>query len=181
MAVLKQKIGLDRAILFTVIARVLQGLGSIGTVLLIVHFLTPVEQGYYYALWSLVALQIVFELGFSFVVLQVAAHETAHLRILPDGTVTGDERAHSRLASILHWSVRWYLIIAVVMGIAMIAGARHFFSLRQPGNQALWLWPLCITVLACCVTFAIGPVVSFLEGSGMVTDVARMRFLQSLV
>ena len=47
-----------------------------GSVLLIVHFLTAAEQGYYYALWSLVALQSVFELGFSFVILQVAAHET---------------------------------------------------------------------------------------------------------
>ena len=70
-------IGLDRAIAFTVLGRVLQGLGSVGSVLLIVHFLTPAEQGYYYTLWSLVALQSVFELGFSFVILQVAAHERA--------------------------------------------------------------------------------------------------------
>ncbi|MBW8870245.1 MAG: hypothetical protein JF563_05650, partial [Acidobacteriales bacterium] len=58
-------IGLDRAIAFTVLGRVIQGLGSVGSVLLIVHFLTAAEQGYYYALWSLVALQSVFELGFS--------------------------------------------------------------------------------------------------------------------
>ena len=68
-------IGLDRAIAFTVLGRVVQGLGSVGSVLLIVHFLTAAEQGYYYALWSLVALQSVFELGFSFVILQVAAYE----------------------------------------------------------------------------------------------------------
>jgi hypothetical protein len=180
-AVVKQRTGLDRAIFFTVVARVLQGLGSIGTVLLIVRFLTTIEQGYYYALWSLVALQIVFELGFSFVVLQIAAHERAHLEILPSGVVSGDQRAHSRLASILQWAVRWYLAMACVMGIAMTIGATHFFASRQPGSEALWLWPLRCTVAACCVTFALGPVISFLEGSGMVTDVARMRFAQSLV
>jgi hypothetical protein len=178
---LKHRTGLDRAILFTVVARILQGLGSIGTVLLIVRFLTPVEQGYYYALWSLVALQIVFELGFSFVILQIAAHERAHLQRLPDGTIVGDHRAHSRLASILQWSVRWYLVMALVMGGAMLLGAMRFFTLHQPGSKALWFWPLCCTVAACCVTFAIGPVLSFLEGSGMVTEVARMRFSQSLV
>ncbi|MGD0894280.1 MAG: glycosyltransferase, partial [Terracidiphilus sp.] len=178
---IKHSIGIDRAILFTVAARILQGLGSVVTVLLIVRLLTPAEQGYYYAFWSLVALQIVFELGFSFVVLQVAAHERAHLQLLPDGAIKGDERAHSRLASILQWSVRWYLIMAALMGIAMLAGATRFFSLRQPGSEAIWLWPLRGTVLACCVTFAIGPVISFLEGSGMVMEVARMRFTQSLV
>jgi hypothetical protein len=57
---LPHAIGLDRAIAFTVLGRVVQGLGSVGSVLLIVHFLSAAEQGYYYALWSLVALQSVF-------------------------------------------------------------------------------------------------------------------------
>ncbi len=76
---LPHAIGLDRAIAFTVLGRVVQGLGSVGSLLLIVHFLSPAEQGYYYACGYLVALQSVFELGFSFVILQVAAHERAHL------------------------------------------------------------------------------------------------------
>src|SRR6478752_4610381 len=103
-------IGLDRAIAFTVLGRVVQGLGSVGSVLLIVHFLTAAEQGYYYALWSLVALQSVFELGFSFVILQVAAHERAHLEFHPDGSITGSEKAYFRLASLLQRAVRWYSI-----------------------------------------------------------------------
>ena len=96
---LPHSIGLDRAIAFTVLGRVVQGLGSVASVLLIVHFLSAAEQGYYYALWSLVALQSVFELGFSFVILQVAAHERAHLEFHPDGTITGSQIAHFRLAS----------------------------------------------------------------------------------
>ena len=73
---LKHLFGIDRAIAYTVLARGFQILGSTGTVLLILRFLTPVEQGYYYTLLSLVALQTVFELGFSFVILQMAAHES---------------------------------------------------------------------------------------------------------
>ena len=71
----KNVLGIDRAIMYTVFARCFNIVGSTGTVLLIVHFLTPVQQGYYYTLLSFVALQIVFELGFSFVILQLAAHE----------------------------------------------------------------------------------------------------------
>jgi hypothetical protein len=175
-------IGLDRAIAFTVLGRIIQGLGSVGSVLLIVHYLSAAEQGYYYALWSLVALQSVFELGFSFVILQVAAHERAHLEFHPDGLVTGSESAHNRLASLLQRAVRWYACAAVFMGIALLIGGTRFFALhQQPGLQNIWAGPLRITVLACAVTFSIGPVLSFLEGCGQVATVARMRFCQSTV
>src|SRR5262245_33949443 len=170
-------IGLDRAIAFTVLGRIIQGLGSVGSVLLIVHFLTAAEQGYYYALWSLVALQSVFELGFSFVILQVAAHERAHLEFHPDGTITGNETSHVRLASLLQRAVKWYTSAAVVMGIVLLLGGMRFFSLhQQPQAPNIWIVPLRVTVLACAITFSIGPILSFLEGCGQVTHVARMRF-----
>ena len=175
-------IGLDRAIAFTVLGRVLQGLGSVGSVLLIVHFLTAAEQGYYYTLWSLVALQSVFELGFSFVILQVAAHERAHLELHADGTITGDQGAHFRLASLLQRAVRWYTSAAVVMGIVLMIGGMRFFSLHeQPQAPGMWVLPLRVTVLACAITFSFGPILSFLEGCGQVAQVARMRFFQSMV
>jgi hypothetical protein len=175
-------LGLDRAIAFTVLGRAVQGLGSVGSVLLIVHFLTAAEQGYYYALWSLVALQSVFELGFSFVILQMAAHEKAHLEIHSDGTITGSEASHFRLASLLRRAVRWYTSCALVMGAALLLGGTRFFSLHQaPGLPSIWLNPLRITVLACVITFSIGPVLSFLEGCGQVAQIARMRFFQSTV
>ena len=175
-------IGLDRAIAFTVLGRVVQGLGSVGSVLLIVHFLSAAEQGYYYALWSLVALQAVFELGFSFVILQVAAHERAHLEFHPDGSITGSKTSHFRLASLLQRAVRWYSIAAVLMGIVLMIGGTRFFSLHQQAQAPnIWIVPLRVTVLACAITFSIGPILSFLEGCGQVAQVARMRFFQSTV
>src|SRR6185369_4855960 len=175
-------IGLDRAIAFTVLGRVIQGLGSVGMVLLIVHYLTAAQQGYYYSLWSLVALQSVFELGFSFVVLQVAAHERAHVEFHADGSITGSETAHVRLASLLQRAVKWYTSAAVVMGIALMIGGMRFFSMHQQAQeQNIWITPLRVTVLACAITFSIGPVLSFLEGCGQVTHVARMRFFQAIV
>ena len=175
-------IGLDRAIAFTVLGRVIQGLGSVGMVLLIVHYLTAAQQGYYYSLWSLVALQSVFELGFSFVVLQVAAHERAHVEFHADGTISGDAKAHFRLASVLQRAVRWYTSAALVMGVVLLVGGSRFFSLQQnPEAPAVWVGPLRVTVIACAITFSIGPVLSFLEGCGQVASVARMRFFQSTV
>jgi hypothetical protein len=173
-------IGLDRAIAFTVLGRVVQAIGSVGSVVFIVRFLTAVEQGYYYALWSLVALQSVFELGFSFVILQEAAHERAHLEIHSDGSITGSESSRFRLASLLQRAVRWYTFTALVMGVALLAGGMRFFALHQmPGHPAVWIGPLRFTVLSCAITFSIGPVLSFLEGCGQVAQIARLRFFQS--
>src|ERR1035438_2725437 len=78
---LRTVLGLDRAIGFTVLARFWGGAAGLVTVALIARFLSPAEQGYYYIFGSLVALQIIFELGFSFVILQLASHERAELSI----------------------------------------------------------------------------------------------------
>src|SRR5260370_5849801 len=125
---LKHLLGLDRAIAFTVLARAIQILGSTDTVLLILRFLTPVEQGYYYTLLSLVSLQVIFELGFSFVILQMAAHECAHLTLHADGRIDGDPIAHARLASILQKTFRWYLVAAVILCASLLPVGRYFFS-----------------------------------------------------
>jgi hypothetical protein len=179
---LAKSIGLDRAIGFTVFGRMIQGTGSVINVLLILHFLPLPVQGYYYALWSVVALQSVFELGFSFVILQVAAHERVHLEFHPGGAISGDPVAHMRLASLLQRTVRWYSTACLLMGAAMLIGGMQFFRLHQlPGHPLLWLWPLRMTVLACMIIFALGPVLSFLEGCGQVATVARTRFFQSAV
>src|ERR1700685_156002 len=76
---LRRVLGLDKAIGFTVLARAWSSAAGLVTVALIARFLSPAEQGYYYTFGSLIALPIVFELGFSFVILQMASHERAHL------------------------------------------------------------------------------------------------------
>ncbi len=174
-------IGFDRAVGFTVTGRIVQGLGSVVNVLLILHFLTLPVQGYYYALWSVVALQSVFELGFSFVILQVAAHERVHLQFHPGGSIFGDPVAHIRLASLLQRTVRWYSVACVLMGAVLLTGGMRFFSLHQVAGQPhIWVWPLRMTVLACMIGFALNPVMSFLEGCGQVVAVSRARFFQSV-
>jgi hypothetical protein len=48
----KEVLGVDRAIAYTVLSRILVILGNLVTVLLMVRFLSPVEQGYYFTLLS---------------------------------------------------------------------------------------------------------------------------------
>lgn len=179
---LRQRIGLDRPVLFTVIARLCQIIGSAGTVTLVIRFLSPVEQGYYYTLLSLVALQIVFELGFSFVILQLAAHEAATLTISPDGRIDGDPIVKARLASVLRLTVRWYAHTALAFAILLLPSGILFFALKSHGPaHVVWLGPWITAVLASSVTLFLTPLCSFLEGCNQVGPVARLRMVQSMI
>jgi hypothetical protein len=177
----KRFLGIDRAIAFTVLARSWSIVSGAVTVLIIAKFLSPVEQGYYYTFSSLVAMQVVFELGFSFVILQLAAHESSRLTISPHGKIIGDAEAHSRLASVLQKSVRWYSVAAVLMGSALsLAGFRFFLTHRQSTPPLSWQIPWVCLVIAVVFTFQMDPVFSFLEGCGLVAQVARMRLTQAV-
>ena len=179
---LRRAVGLDRAIVFTVAARLCQIAGSVGTVLLIIHFLSPVEQGYYYALLSLAALQTVFELGFSFVILQMAAHESALLIFYPDGRIEGDHVAHARLASVLQLTVRWYLRAALALTVVLLPlGILFFARMAHAVDRVHWLGPWVTAVLATSVTFFLTPLCSFIEGCNHVRQVARLRMYQALI
>ncbi|MGH9560679.1 MAG: hypothetical protein ACRD3S_04420, partial [Terracidiphilus sp.] len=179
VARLQHFLGLDSAVAYTVLARLCQMVGSVGTVLLIVHFLSPIEQGYYYTILGLVALQTVFELGFSFVVLQMAAHERIHLVLLADGTIDGDPIAHARLASVLQKTLRWYAAAAVTMWAVLLPGGIFFFSLRADETHVAWLTPWIVAVCACVAMFLMDPLFAFLEGCGQVREVAGARFWQA--
>lgn len=178
---LKHIIGLDRAIGFTVLARGWSTAAGVVTVLLIAHFLSPAEQGYYYTFASLVALQVVFELGFTFVILQLAAHERAHLKLQDNGTIIGEPVAQSRLASILQKAVRWYSIAAILMAAVLLPVGFYFFRThRASGPAVAWQWPWTCVVVATIFTFQMDPIFAFLEGCDRVPQVARMRLTQAI-
>lgn len=180
---LRRTLGLDGAVAFTFLARVVNILGSTGTVLLIVRFLSPVEQGYYYTLLSLVALQLVFELGFSFVIQQLAAHECIHLQLQSDGSITGEPVAQSRLASTLQLSVRWYTGAATGMVLLLAPGGAFFFfrHAAQSTTHIPWSGPWFSAVIASAIGLWCLPFYSFLEGCGEVRAIAAMRFQQAIV
>lgn len=173
--------GVDKAIAFTVLARSWASFAGLVTVVLIAHFLSPAEQGYYYTFGSLIALQIVFELGFSFVILQMASHERAHLTFEDGDIISGNRAAHDRLASVLQKTVRWYAVAAVLLAVFLLIAGSYFFSTYHQGGASIhWRLPWYADTLAATLTFQLDPVLSFMEGCGFVARVARLRLAQAL-
>lgn len=178
---IRNRLGIDKPIAFTILARVWSSSAGLVTLYLIARFLTPQQQGYYYTFGSLVALQVVFELGFSFVILQMATHERALLNFGGDGTITGDPAAHARLASVLQKAVRWYSVAAVLLAAFLLVAGSHFFAThRQSGAVVDWHAPWIAAALAAAVTFQLDPILSFMEGCGFVGNVAHVRFTQAM-
>jgi hypothetical protein len=179
---IRRALGVDGAVAFTSLARAVSIAGSTVTVLLVVRFLSPIEQGYYYTLLSLVALQMIFELGFSFVVQQLAAHECVHLELHGDGRVSGDAAAHARLASTLQLSVLWYSVAAVAMGMILAPLGALFFA-RHAAHataQVAWRGPWLMAVGASMIGLWCAPFYSILDGCGQVRAVAALRLRQSV-
>lgn len=177
---LHHRLGIDHAIGFTILARGWGSLAGLVTVALIARFLSRAQQGYYYTFGSLIALQILFELGFSFVILQMASHERAHLTFSPGGVISGNPVAHARLASVLQKTVRWYSAAAVLVAAFLLTVGSYFFSThQQAGESVAWRFPWYAASLAATLTFQLDPILSFMEGCGFVPNVARLRFVQA--
>lgn len=177
---LRTLLGIDRAIAFTLMARLWASTAGLVSIALIARFLSQAEQGYYYLFGSIVALQIVFELGFSVVILQMASHERAHLTITPEGEISGSAISHQRLASVLQRSIKWYFTAAVLMTVSLLAIGIRFFQSNHPDTHIHWMLPWCLVVLASSLTFQLDPIFSFMEGCGYVPQVAQSRLGQSL-
>jgi hypothetical protein len=169
--------GVDRAVGWTVAARVWTVLtGPISLVLIAVR-LTPDEQGFYYTFASVVAFQLMFELGLGSVVLQFASHERAFLQWQPDGTLGGSAVEKSRLASLVRKTLRWYGVAAVLSAVALLAGGTLFFALKTSSVHG-WSAPWIAQAVIASGTLVLIPLLSVLEGCGAIADVARVRLWQ---
>src|SRR5579862_3805657 len=101
---LLRKMGVDRAIAYTVASRAWSSLSGPLTMFFVIRFLTPEQQGYFYTFGNMLALTVIFELGLVMVISQFASHEMAKLHFTPEGLLAGDDRAKGRMATLMRTS-----------------------------------------------------------------------------
>lgn len=175
-----KSVGIDRAILYTILGKGFQILAGPITLVLIAHYLSPVEQGFYYTFSSVVGLQIFFELGLSFVILQFASHEKAGLTWTSVGLLEGNVSNKQRLISLLKLCLKWYGIIALLMLLILSPAGIWFLSSNSSSSMANWQLPWILVVISASGMLFLSPLLSFLEGCGLVAEVAYMRITQGL-
>ncbi len=176
------RLGVDRAIGTTVITRVGQAGSSLILMLLVASRLSGVKQGYYVTFNSVVALQVFFELGLTFVLLQFSSHEVARLIQQTDGTYQGDYNSKARLSSLLHFGTKWYAFAALLLLVVVLpTGYWFFLTSYNKGRTEGWQIPWTILVFATAGTLLTNAVIAIFEGCGHVAQVASLRLRETLV
>lgn len=174
-------IGIDGAIGYTVLSRIISAIGGLISLVFIALFLSTEEQGYYYTFGSIIAIQVFFELGLNGIITQYAAHEVAHLQWETRTTLNGSNEHLSRLSSLLHFCAKVFTPISLVLFVILEIAGYIFFSRYQHGIVNIsWQFPWMLVAFSTSLMFLINPVLAFIEGLGKVKEVAQLRFFQQL-
>ena len=181
IASLKPHIELDRAIAFGVLSRVWPVISGPITIVLIASYFSPSMQGYYYTFNSLLALQVLAELGFGQVIMQFMSHEWSKLSITADRRIVG-EASRRPVKSLQPFQVGGCVVHngGIILAIGLATFGLYFSCnrrmLRCRGNSHGSLF-LCVLI---GVRLAFLPFWSLLEGSNQVTELYAYRCLETL-
>ena len=163
------------ALRVTALQRVVTGgMGVLGT-LVIAHYLAPAEQGFYYTFVSFFFLQMLFELGFTFALVNLVAHERTHMLGNP-----GDRAALGRYAGVLRVGIVAGGLAGVAALIVIPAVGWVFFSHAAPATDGnvQWQMPWLLSALGLCLLIPTQFVWALLEGSDRIASVAWVRLAQ---
>lgn len=172
---------LDAQVLPTLLFRGWSTIAGASTVLLLALWLTPVQQGYYYAIASVLALQIFFELGLNQVIMQLVSHEAAHLEQNKDGSLAGGASELGKLASLARMLRRWYAVAALLFAVLGGLGGGFFFAANSALPVTDWLGIWCVVIIATAANLWLSPGLAVMEGCGKTGEVARHRLNQSML
>ncbi len=174
--------GIDRAVGYAILGRGWSAVSGLLTLVLLVRFLTPKQQGYYSTFGSFMALQIFFELGLGLVLMQFASHERAGLEWGPKKTLEGDPVAKARLASLLRRGLLWYGVMSVAVLAAIYPVGLVFFRHYGLGGVPVhWQGPWLCLAVGVAVGLLVTPLWAILEGCGLVAEVVGAQFVGAFV
>jgi hypothetical protein len=125
---LKVKMAIDDIVFYTLLSRFWTLISGVLTVGLITYFLTPTEQGFYFTLFSLISIQILFELGLTYTLTQFIAHEMADLKLSPNYIIIGNLHTKGRLLAIIKIAIKWYLVAASLFSATAVLAGYIIFS-----------------------------------------------------
>jgi O-antigen/teichoic acid export membrane protein len=148
---------------------------------LIIRFLQPVEQGFFYTFSSLVALSALFELGLGQVLVIFAGHESIGLTREAGQWTWADARRQARLGRLLRSGVAWTACASLGLALLLIMMGWRMFSRDAHAHQVEWRYPWLVLVLSSAVALAVGPVFAILEGIGENIAVYRIRLIAGVL
>jgi len=174
-------IGLNRAISYGVFTRLWSLFAGPVTMLMIASRLTRDQQGYYYTIGSLLALQLFFELGLMTVLSQFASHEFVSLRWGARGSIEGDPVARERFCDLLCKAARWFAGAALLLVVALVPAGLLFLGEGHQAADFSWRLPWVLAVVGTAANLFTVPFFSVIMGSGDVVTVNHREMVGAVV
>jgi O-antigen/teichoic acid export membrane protein len=171
--------GVDRAVFFSNAGQLLRLVTGPITMVLVLQYLTPEIQGYFYAFSGIVAMQVFLEMGFSQNILQFASHEFAKLHFTPVGKLEGDPVALSRMISLGRLAFGYYAVAAGIFFVVIGVGGHIFFA-HSGQHGVAWEGAWWLIALSAACSLAINPAGSLLGGCNQVAVTAKFGFWSAL-
>lgn len=177
---IKDLFGINKAIAFSTVAKAVQALGSLVTIVLVSKFLTQEEQGYYYTFHSILSIQVFVELGLGGIIIQYVAHEFAFLKIDNRNHVVGEDIHLGKLVALVRFFAKWYLVSAVLLFLILFVSGFSFFYNYSLNDSIEWQMPWLILIIATSLNLLLSPLFAFFEGVNKVKDVAFIRMITQM-
>ena len=174
-------LGVDKAIRYVIFGKIISVLTGLLLIVLISRYLSKDSQGYYYTFNSVVALQIIFELGLSTVIIQFASHEMSALKYdFSARNIIGEKLNKQRYLSLFQLAIRWYAAIALLI-ILVVGPAGYVFFTQENDIGVHWQGAWILLTIATAFNIFLVSMLSIAEGTGLVADVNKMRMYQALL
>lgn len=149
--------------------------GSAGFVMLMIvslstRFLTPTEQGLFFAFLSFGALAQSGDFGLSYAVLQKACR-------LGNSPI---EYIENFVGQVRRWAFMLALLSVFIAGVSGFISFKNY-SITNRTDSIIWLAPWVIALTGIFLGLYSAPLISLMEGSGKVSAAWRIRMLQAWV
>ena len=178
---LLDKTGVSHAVFYFLVGKGISIITMPITLYLVVTLLSPIEQGFYFTFYSLLATSIFFGLGLGVVICQFASHEYANLTWQSNGRLSGNAESLERIISLIRQSQKWYTLAALLFAIVIIPSGIWFISGNTSSGEADFLIPWILLIVIFSFNTCLIPIFAAIEGCGKVADIQKMRLFQSLL
>lgn len=151
-----------------------QGLSGVTTLYLVAHFLTPLDQGFYYTITALVGILLALDIGLTNILVPLAAKYAS--KTLQSDSLA-DDGVHYGIGK---YALKWFFYTGILILLMSPLGLAFLNTQESYKNQNInlvWL----LMILAVCANYMISPIVLLLEGSGRIVEVYSHRLYQGIL
>jgi acyl-coenzyme A thioesterase PaaI-like protein len=162
--------------------KIIQAATGFVTAVLVATFLSPMEQGYFYTIGSLISTYILFDLGLSVFILQLSAEKWSGLRydeegrIIPNGSQRVEFLIFFSWVSHTYSYIRW-IFICLMLPVGIFILSQTDTDTSEINGIAPW-----VSIIAVCAfAMPLHAKLNVIEGTGSINFVYRFRILYYLL